>query len=346
MTGNEGELDTPRPERRWRVRVLFGAPTTVPMPPGGGLPTELRFESRMPGQARRYGDVIVVIQAAPPMPPSPGVVPNPQIALCNLTADVAADDPHGAVVALGATVESIIDLMSFEMGTAIPLGQTEVVDITDPVAVGDEREIMIFSGSPFDRNARQVEMQAIQGLTLGRLPDLGTIPDSKAAAALRWFVKSLDTVLLHDQFIFLWIALEILSDRSGERVEEPYKGPCQHEIPNCPECGRPTAQMVRGATLREFLEELGVSVGDASALWRMRQLMHGAIPFDSKKLEALPALVQVLRAAVAAAIKHSLGWEPDSPPLVAASGLSIHPALSVGGTRTINVDDISPLPSA
>ena len=85
-------------------------------------------------------------------------------------------------------------------------------------------------------------------------------------------------------------------------------------------------------------------VEDASALWRMRQFMHGAIPFDSNKLEALPALVQVLRAAVAAALKGSLGWEPGSPPLVAASGLSIHPALSVGGTRAINVDDISSLP--
>jgi hypothetical protein len=325
---------------------MFAAPTTVPMSPGGEMPTQLRFESRIPDQSRRYGDVVVLIQASPPMPLPPGTVPNPQIALCNLIADVAADDPHGAVVALGATIESIMDLMSFEMGTSITLGQTEVVDITDPVEVREERENMIFSGSPFDWNVRQVEMQAIQGLTLGRLPDLETIPDSKAAAALRWFVKSLDTVLLHDQFIFLWIALEILSDRSGRRVEEPYKGPCQHEIPNCPECGRPTAQMVRGATLREFLEELGVSVGDVSALWRMRQLMHGAVPFDSKKLEALPVLVQVLRAAVAAEIKHSLGWEPTAPPLVAASGLSIHPALRIGGTRTINVDDISPLTSA
>jgi hypothetical protein len=345
MTVDGDDLDMPATERRWRVRVLFGAPTVVPMPPGGGLPTQLHFESRMPVQARRCGNVVVAVQAAPPMPLPPGSVPNPQVALCNLVADVVATDPHGAVLALSTTVESIIDLMSFEMGTSLPLGQTEVVDITDPVAVGDEREIMIFSGSPFDRNVRQVEMQAIQGLALGRLPDLEAIPDSKAAAALRWFVKSLDTLLLHDQFIFLWIALEILSDRSGKRVEELYKGPCQHVIQNCPECGRPTAQMVRGATLREFLEELGVSAGDASALWRMRQLMHGAVPFDSEKLDALPALVQMLRAAVAAAIKLSLGWEADAPPFVAASGFSIHPALSVGGTRAICVDDVSPLTS-
>jgi len=55
---------------------------------------------------------------------------------------------------------------------------------------------------------------------------------------LRWFVKALGTDLLHDQFIFLWMALEILCDDSDVRVEEPYVGPCQHQIPECPECGR------------------------------------------------------------------------------------------------------------
>ena len=346
MIGEPNASEMPRSQRRWRVRVLFGAPTAVPMPPGGGPPAQLTFQSRVPDQARKYGDVVVVIRAARSAALPPGVAPNPQLALCYLIADVAADDPHEAVVVLGSTVEPIIDLMSFEMGAAIPLGQTEVVDITEPVAIGDERETVIFSDSRFDRYARQMEMQAIQGLALGRLPDLGTISDSKVAAALRWFVKSLETLLLHDQFIFLWIALEILSDRSGIRVEEPYRGPCQHDIPNCPECGRPTSQMVRGATLRTFLEGLGVSVDDASALWRMRQLMHGAIPFDSKKLEALPALLQVLRAAVAAALKASLGWEQGAAPFVAASGLSIHPAVGVGGTRAINDDDVLPLLSA
>jgi hypothetical protein len=343
MTTEPGASDISETKRMWRMRILFGAPTTVPMPAGGGLPAQLTFVSRVLEQARAYDDVAITIQAAPPEALPAGVAPNPQFALSYLIADVVADDPHSAVIALASTIESIIDLMSFEMGTAIPLGQTEAIDVTEPVALGDEREIMIFSGSPFDRNIRQVEMQAIQGLLLGRLPDLATIPDSKVAAALRWFVKSLETVLLHDQFIFLWIALEILSDRSGRRVEEPYKGPCQHEIPNCPECGRATSQMVRGGTLRNFLQEFGASVEDASALWRMRQLMHGAIPFDSNKLEALPALAQSLRAAVVMSLKESLGWEPSAPPLVAPSGLSIHPTIGVGGTRAVKADDISSL---
>jgi hypothetical protein len=61
----------------------------------------------------------------------------------------------------------------------------------------------------------------------------------------------------------------------------------------------------------------------------MRQLMHGAIPFDSTKLEQLPSLVQVLRVAVAAALKAILGWDASAPPIVAAARLSIHTAVAV-----------------
>lgn len=121
-------------------------------------------------------------------------------------------------------------------------------------------------------------MQAIQGRLLGELPASVEIEDSKTAAVLRWFVKSLGTDLLHDQFIFLWIALEILCDSSDVRVEEPYVGPCQHQIVTCPECGRETTRIVRGATLRKYLQGYGVTAEQATDLWRMRQLMHGAIP--------------------------------------------------------------------
>jgi hypothetical protein len=95
-----------------------------------------------------------------------------------------------------------------------------------------------------------------------------------AVRALRWFVKSLAIEVLHDEFIFLWIALEILCDASGAREERPYTGPCHHEIPQCPECGRPTAQMVRSSTLRKFIEGFGID-GEASSrrLWKYRQRM-------------------------------------------------------------------------
>jgi hypothetical protein len=76
----------------------------------------------------------------------------------------------------------------------------------------------------------------------------------------------------------------------------------------------------------------------------MRQLMHGAIPFDLTKLEQLPSLVQVLRAAVAVAQKVILGWDAGAPPIVAAAGLLSHTAIAVDGTRAVEHEDVELLP--
>ena len=98
-------------------------------------------------------------------------------------------------------------------------------------------------------------MQVINGALLGRLPDTLTIDDSKIAAVLRSLVKSLSTNLLHDQFIFLWIALEIQCDASSVKVEEPYACRKGHPIAACPICEAPTTKLVRGATIRAYLEQ-------------------------------------------------------------------------------------------
>jgi hypothetical protein len=272
--------------------------------------------------------------------------PQPGTRLVDLLTDAtseAADDMWSVVHAFGPTLEAIVDLMTFEMGSPIYTGQTDLIDVTPPVAVGEERAHQIFAANPFDKNARQVEMQAIQGLAFGRLPDISVAQDSRVAACLRWFTKSLSTVLLHDQFIFLWIALEILSDDSDIKVSAIYKANCGHEILSCSTCGASPARPVFGPSRKAFLESFGVSQEDAGALWRMRQMMHGAISFDSEKLDKLPSLLQILRAAVSVGLKDRLGINPEEPPLVSPSGSSIHPSIGLGGTRPIAEDDIEAL---
>jgi hypothetical protein len=181
------------------------------------------------------------------------------------------------------------------------------------------------------------------GRLMGELPTAVDNLDSKTAAALRWFVKALSTDLNHDQFIYLWIALEILYDDSNVRVQVPYVGPCQHEIPQCPQCGRATTKPLRGASIKQFLQGSGMPAEQATELWRLRQLVHGAIPFDSKKLENLGASIQPLRAVVAAGLKSRLGKTDAEPPIVGIGAVLIHPAVGLGGTRSINEDDIRPL---
>lgn len=330
-------------ERVWRMRIALLVPKYAPAS-ASGPPATLEFHSRIGESARKYGDVALAIRKSDDGHFAAMYGTDPQVEVVELVADVPArTEIASAVAKLAPVFGAVIDLLSFDMASAVGIGYMTVTDITPPASVGDKRAFASFSNPPFDLNPRTVEMQAVRGTLVGQLPSSIDIVDSQTAAALRWFVKSLSTTLLHDQFIFLWIALEIFCDASDIRVTEPYVARCGHEIANCPECGAETTKLVRGATLRAFLQSYGVSQDTSKALWNMRQLMHGAIPFDSNKLVNLGTLVQPLRAVVAANLKQKLGKGLTDPPVVTSSGLTIHPALGVEGEHTLTDEDIQSL---
>jgi hypothetical protein len=246
-----------------------------------------------------------------------------------------------AVEAAIEVFEPIIDSLSFVLGSPLRLGPFSALDITPPVTEGEVREVQIYSGPPFGTNISSVEMECIRGAQFATLPDVIPAYEAKVNAALRWFYKALNTALLHDQFIFLWIALENLCDLSPLSVAGPYQAPCRHAIKHCPECGRSTEKEIRGPTIRHYLEvSFGVTRETSGALWRMRQMMHGDVNFDPLKLQDLPRLIQPLRAAVADGIKRQVGIDNHAAPQVLSAGLSINPHLGAGGTRPISASDI------
>jgi hypothetical protein len=333
----------PNENRKWRVRTALLVPKYFHARPDGGFPDTLEFHSRINEQAKRYGDIAVAISKRTDGHYDALYGNDPQVEIVEIVAEVPGDDMTTGLETYGPIFGAVLDLMSFHMGVVLIGGATTITDVTLPAAVGDERTFRSFSSPPFDLNARAVDMNAVRGALLAELPESVDLGDSKTAAILRWFLKALGTDLLHDQFIFLWIGLEILCDASDVRVVEHYVGQCQHVITSCPACGEPTTRLVRGATLRAFLQSYGMDEEQAKELWRMRQLMHGAIPFDSHKLANLGALVQPLRAVVAAGLKPRLGKPEGDPPIVARSGASMHPAMAVEGTGPLSEEDLDPL---
>ena len=234
--------------RIWRVRTELLLPKYGPVPIEGGPPGQYELRGRLPEQARSFGAWPSVCENGRTPAPLFDRVADLQTDRVDLVADVPAGaEPHSAIDLFTPVFESLIDLIAFEMAAVPAIGQVDIIDITRPVAVGDQRTEVTFSGPPYDRYMRSVELLTIQGRLIGELPESLDIPDSKAAAVLRWFVKALGTNLHHDQFIFLWIALEILCDASDVRVEEPYVGPCQHQIPP----GAPTADEQRQRSSEE-----------------------------------------------------------------------------------------------
>jgi hypothetical protein len=256
----------------------------------------------------------------------------------------AGEEPTSAVRALEVPVTTLIDLLSFQMGAAIEIEQMNAIDVTPPIVVGDSRTFHSWGGSPFGQFQRGVDMEAVRGQLLGQFPTSIDVEDKRTAAALRWFVKSLSTQFLHDQYLFLWIALEILCDAAAFKIKEPSRCPrCGHETPECPSCGLPTTQKRQGQTMQRFIEQFGVSNADSTDMWKCRQMMHGRAQFQPGAGEEVGRLVQLLRAVVAAGLKLQLGLGTDDPPLVMMPGLSIHPSLSLGGTSQITEDHIRPL---
>jgi hypothetical protein len=279
---------------------------------------QLRFESRIGDEARQFDDITVAIRKSEIYAT---LSDDAQIEVVELVADVLADDDaQSAVLKVGPVLERVVELMSFELGAHAKMREIDALDTTPPVELGEERSWSAFTTTPVDIHMTREE-----------------------AAALRWFVKALATDALHDQFIFLWIALEIMCDASGVKVTEPYKCRHGHVIARCPTCDATTEQLVRGQTLRAYLEAHGASQQQAKDLWALRQLMHGVIPFDSARLESLGALVQALRSIVGGELKARFGLGVDRLPIYAAEGLSIHPAMGMSGTTKATEEWIAPL---
>lgn len=324
MSQENSPGDTGSIFRTWRITAYIYVPmlSTAATPPQVG--DQLTFTSRLIPKVVTYSNSVVALLPSPSTVSEVQQLP-PGVELAFLAMDLTASvDALEAVESAVEVFEPIIDSLSFQLGAVVRLGQFEVFDITAPVAIDDEREIGIFAGPPFGTNIRSVEMGSIRGAISVTLPDETPQNDARTAAALRWFNKSMGTDFLHDVFIFLWIALEILVDLSPITVEAPYQARCNHMIKHCPECGQSTTKEVRGPTIRQYLEvSFGINAETTKALWRMRQMMHGSINFEPDKLRDLPKLVQPLRAAVAQGIKRRLGIDIHAAPAISASGLSM-----------------------
>jgi hypothetical protein len=322
--------------RTWRVACDLHVPKAIV-----SQDKTLVHQSRLEEQSQHIGELLVAIRKSDRLAEPRE---DERVEVVELVTDVSAADIQEALAIVGPVFEGIVDLMSFQMAAALKMGHLSIDDVTRPVEIGEEREMGRWASTPFDPNARAVGATGVAGLLHGLLPGSVEVGNSKIAAALRWFGKSLANDQLHDQFIFLWIALEILSDASDVRVTEPFRCTNDHVIEKCDECQAPTEKLVRGATLRAYLEQSGTTADGAKELWSMRQLMHGAIPFDSAKLESLGILTQILRAAVSQRLKDRLGIPANYPPASKEPGRTFHPGIALGGTSRITAEDIEPLP--
>ncbi len=215
-------------------------------------------------------------------------------------------------------METAVESLSFQLRMPLQIHGIRAIDVTPPVELGEEREFGQLTGYPL-RRFRPASVQ-MAGVVTQLIPDLAvelSALDRRQRAALDWYLKALAAPYQVDQFMFLWIAFEILSDLSPIRVEGPFVTRCQHEIAECPVCAKPTTRIVQGATRQRYLIE-GFGIGEevARELWKTRQILHGAEDFDSAVMDRLPELSRCCAPCVNTALKDALGVPPAVTPTV------------------------------
>lgn len=245
-------------------------------------------------------------------------------------------------------MEASLDALSFQMQAALHVVSFEILDVTPPLSIGEDREWQVHAAA--DAGLAPKFSQLPPDFTWNEYPidtpDLraGPIPgDTRQRMALWWYIKGLDAPYAVDKFTSFWTSLEILWSASDIKVEAAYTTTCGHAVDSCPVCGRLVARTVRGPSIKRFLtEEAEVGGDDAAGLWNLRQVVHGKNVFDAKQIESLGRLASVLRAAVHRLLKRSFGERPDQRPLLSpAQGLILGNRMSLGGYRPVGDQDVA-----
>ncbi len=305
----------------WRVVAVINFPMEFILSKSSFSPgQQTKATSRIPDEASLKVDGISVGLRPWPGPPIPSFSSRRREALrpeeqAALVFFLAAENPELAYNKLEHLLEELLDDLSFQLQTAIQVFRLEVLDVTPPVELGMERyfSLVEYSSAKFLPSSRP------RNLRTSFYPHLATSLGSastRSRAALRWYVKGIDAHYAVDQFIFFWIALEILRSESGVSVSSPYRAKCGHEIPNCPTCGKQTSREEFGKSIIKFLiEEAGVEKTTAKKLWKFRQILHGTKDLTHEDISDLPRLAESTREAAIFALKKVLDWPSNEPPL-------------------------------
>jgi hypothetical protein len=240
-------------QRTWQVTAQVIFPTHIPMDIDSEgqaqLPSQLKPVSRIPKSYRELDGTRIFLRESE----NQQFLDDFRYSVGELIVrlDSSGADPISAVQVASPIIDRVLESLSFQMQSALPIAALGVIELTGSPMVGEERPCAQWSGfaTPTFRPA-SIPMESLVGRIIPDI-DIDLDPeDPRANRALDWYLKSLTANFETDQFIFLWIACEILAADSGLEVREPYRVPkCRHEITACPQCGASTEARVQGPSM-------------------------------------------------------------------------------------------------
>jgi hypothetical protein len=323
-----------------RVRALTIFPKILKSNSTGGLPNRLEFETRVKPQSIRTSDYY--LHLIPYVGPTPSWFGNsPEHEPVTIVLEFGVNKLPEALDRISPLIDPIIDDLEFQLQEPLKIYELEFLDATQPIAIGDRREAILF---PFPGGYDQLKLQrssALGAVGTIRKPLLrGSYPQlaDKVQQAMDWYIKALHASYDVDRFIFMWISFEILRNLSNVKIEEPTKLRCGHTIKQCPECGKSTSVFRQAQTSMKYLVDLGVEQDVAKEIWSMRLIVHGAKRMTQSELSTLGRLLPELRTAVLSSLKVHFGIDQNRPPIVTVSAPQTKIALGI--SRLIDHNDL------
>jgi hypothetical protein len=336
------EEDAHSMSRTFRVKALTIFPKNFVSDLSQGLPQRLQFETRVHPQKVNLSDCTLCLMPYAG-PETPWFTETLTHELVNLILKYEAETIVDAAERVPLLIDPVIDDLAFQLQEPLKVQELEFLDVTAPVTVGDQREMLLF---PFPGGYDQLKLRRSTALGVAYTERTPVLRSSYAALTAKvqqardWYIKALHASFDVDRYIFLWVSFELLRGLSGFKVEEPTKLRCGHMIARCPECNQTTSMYRQGQTTIGFLRALGLEQETADQLWRMRQIVHGARSMTTEELSTLGGLLPILRAVTLAGIKQQLGIDQGQPPIL----ITGNPAFSMpglGGYRAVSESDLT-----
>lgn len=252
------------------------------------------------------------------------------------------DDPLKFLEQKGEKIEVLLDNLAFQLQAPIPTRYVEVIDITDPVEIGEEREII--AGNNYPRIQKDTELDFPEmWRTSINMRILREEQDDDVIAALRWFSKGISTKIVVDRFTSFWIALEILIAPSKPRKKIFFHCfTCEHEIENCPECNETTEHFpnIKERIENYIVHELGFDRDIFLRLWEVRRIFHGRYALQSEDIPPITNATIELKKILVITLKMNLGLSKQDAPILIWETSKPIGGMTIRGTRKILDVDI------
>ena len=259
-----------------------------------------------------------------------------------LEAQIDAETPTKALEFLGGKIETILDMLTFQLQTPIFVTYFEVIDHTPPLKIGEERE-HIFANS-YPRVQKDSGFRFMANWMTSIDPELmQTKLDANMEAALRWFSKGISSHPIVDQFTSFWIALEILTLPSKPRRKRFFQcRKCGYQIKSCPKCSYSTLHFPgTKERIESFItSNLGIDRTAFEKLWNVRMIFHGRNKLTPEEINKIPDATWELRTILIRSLKKKLGLDQEDKPRLVSSGLIVMDRIRIHGRRELTELDI------